>query len=180
MGQRVVVSGTELFSIAKITSVVGIKGAAKAVPFVLSPEEMTDLLTRFDSVFISGQGDFPKRVKVKSAAVKKNAIVMSFVEFTNIESIQEMVGKDLFIESDNYASFLEKTGNPLQYIGYLLKDKAMGEVGFVSDVIRNGQSLLVIVERDNEHLVPLVDEFINSIDTKNRHILMDLPEGILG
>ena len=66
-------------------------------------------------------------------------------------------------------------------IGYSLQDEAFGNIGIVTDINDTTQNVLFVVEKDNgdEVFVPVVDEFISSIDPENKVILTSLPEGIV-
>ena len=66
------------------------------------------------------------------------------------------------------------------FTNYTIVDKAVGRVGVIESVIEMPQQSLAILEYNgNEVMIPLNDQFIDSIDQENQVLSMDLPEGIL-
>ena len=54
------------------------------------------------------------------------------------------------------------------------------EIGLIQRVDdRSPQALFVIEHQGREVLVPVVDDFIEKVDKKNREIRLRLPEGLL-
>ncbi len=63
---------------------------------------------------------------------------------------------------------------------FTVVDKTLGEVGTIVAFGSNGpQDLIVIQTQKGEFDVPLVKDFIVTIDFENKKIHMDIPEGLL-
>jgi 16S rRNA processing protein RimM len=64
--------------------------------------------------------------------------------------------------------------------GFIIMDQHKGEIGEILAVIDStAQTLLEVEYKGEEIYVPLVDQFVVEVDTKNKILKMDLPEGIL-
>jgi 16S rRNA processing protein RimM len=64
--------------------------------------------------------------------------------------------------------------------GFEVEDKKLGVVGKVAGFSSNGaQDLLIVQSATAASEVPLVPEFIETLDFKNRRLKMDLPEGLI-
>ncbi|MCM1521128.1 MAG: ribosome maturation factor RimM [Muribaculaceae bacterium] len=67
------------------------------------------------------------------------------------------------------------------FIGFKMIDSALGEIGEIVDVNDLTENVLFIVERPdgNELLIPVADEFIDSIDVSDKKIHTTIPEEIV-
>ena len=64
--------------------------------------------------------------------------------------------------------------------GFMLADVHYGEVGRIDSINdRSAQPLFVIKTGDSEILIPMVDDFIQKIDRKQKKILVKTPEGLI-
>ncbi len=66
------------------------------------------------------------------------------------------------------------------YVGFELKDKELGLIGTIEEVVEYPQQELAVVNYlEKERLIPLNEQFITSIDVKEKVIHLELPEGLL-
>jgi 16S rRNA processing protein RimM len=101
-----------------------------------------------------------------------------FEDIDSVEAARALVGRPVYIDGE----VLEKgnVDSPLRWIGFNLVDKTKGTIGAIEDVYQAGaQWLAKLTIEENEVLVPLVDAFILDVNTRNRFIRMDLPDGLL-
>lgn len=69
--------------------------------------------------------------------------------------------------------------NPKNFIGYSFKDSSSGLEGKVADYIENKLNPLFLIKTaEKEFLIPAHPEIIISIDSENRRIIANLPEGL--
>lgn len=66
------------------------------------------------------------------------------------------------------------------FVGFLIKDVKLGEIGKVTDVDDSTINTLFIIEREGEELlIPAQEDLIVDLDRDARVITMDLPNGLL-
>ena len=66
------------------------------------------------------------------------------------------------------------------FVGFLIKDVKMGEIGKVIDVDDSTINTLFIIEHDgNELLIPAQEDLIVDLNRETKTITMDLPNGLL-
>lgn len=67
------------------------------------------------------------------------------------------------------------------FIGFTVSDSALGDLGEITDVDDQTDNVLFVVRTPGgkEILIPVADEFIDSIDVADRHITITLPDGIV-
>lgn len=99
-------------------------------------------------------------------------------DVNTVETAKKLVGRNVY--ADQQIMNNTSVDSPLRYIGFNLVDKTIGSVGTIEDVVQVGpQWLAKLTVNDNEVLIPLVEAFIVDVNTRNRFIRMDLPEGLL-
>ena len=65
-------------------------------------------------------------------------------------------------------------------VGFLLTDETLGEIGTIDEVLEMPQQEMAFLKYKNrEVLVPLNEQFISSVDDKNKRVMVDLPDGLL-
>jgi len=75
---------------------------------------------------------------------------------------------------------LNDDGNVMELLNYKVFDKTKGYLGDVSEINdQTAQTLITIKNNKREILIPLVDEFIDSIDSGKKEIHIDVPEALL-
>lgn len=143
---------------------------------------------------IVGQPDWLKKDDVLFIEVVKNSYIPHFVVSTKgnndeecivqledldtVESAKRLIGKHVYVKEDILKG--KADDSPLMWIGFNLVDKTKGGLGEIEDVMQAGaQWLARITYEGKEVLIPLVKEMILDINTRNRYIRMDLPEGLI-
>ena len=117
----------------------------------------------------------------------KEWMVLKFEGIDSINDAEPLIGGEIQIPQQERAQ-LDKGS---AYVGDLIgcrvwvsraeSQASLLEIGVVSDVtFGSGEApILEIKQGKKEHLVPLAQEYIKSLDTAARRIEMELPEGML-
>ena len=163
---------TKLFAIAKITKATGLNGAVGIRPLIRQFDEYVDrdLSVGFDEGFASG-------VKLANKYGTNKKPQFHFEGFDSRDKAESMVGKTLF------ASISDE--DPINLISPDLLNSTIittsGEfVGKLVDMISlPNHEVYVISNEGNEVLIPVVPEFINSVDITDKIISISPIEGLL-
>ena len=162
--------------IGKVAATRGLQGAVVITHVVGSASWLKDGLALF--VELRKESRIPYFVSTVERAGAEECVVM-LEDIGGVEAARPLVGKPIYVESD----VLEKGADeksPLRWIGYKLVDKTLGSLGPVEDVMQAGPQWLAQISRDEkEILIPLADAFILEVNTRNKYVRMDLPEGLL-
>lgn len=132
-----------------------------------------------DKVFAKGMklylGKRLQEVTIKSYRRHK---IYDMVTFEGIEDINDAIifkSDDVFIKRED-----------LIIDGYVDEDLIGLEVynesrliGIVDSILKNKQDILVIKNNDKCHMIPMVDEFIVSVDLENKKIDIKVIEGLI-
>jgi 16S rRNA processing protein RimM len=101
---------------------------------------------------------------------------------------KQFVNKEIYISKVDLKKIDENSdheddddgGYADEFIGYTIKDAALGEIGVITDIDISTANPLFIVECSDELIyIPIADEFITLIDSDNHAIEMDLPQGLI-
>jgi len=108
--------------------------------------------------------------------------IISFEDIQNKRESDLLAGKDLWIPLDNVKSRHQRSPKNLQdkWIEFDINDDVSNERYKIIRVEEFPQQLMaVIMIGEKEHLIPLSDQLISSIDKENKIINMEIPAGLL-
>lgn len=146
-------------------------------------EEEYPIVVDIDGAFVPF---FVESVRPKGAEAA--LIKLEDVDFD--EAASQFVNKLIWARKSDLADFLQLEEAELldddDLLGFIVKDMDGSLLGKVKYIDTNTINTLMVVENDssenedtNEIFIPLVDDFITEIDTDNKLIIVDLPEGLL-
>lgn len=112
---------------------------------------------------------------------KSNATALIRLEgIESDEKARSFSGLTVYLPKQ-YLEMIEDTEIELDYfVGFMLVDKQMGEIGIISEVDQTTENaLFVIPTAEDELLIPVGDDYIHEIDHDKKRIVVSLPEGLL-
>ncbi|MEM6319247.1 MAG: 16S rRNA processing protein RimM [Bacteroidota bacterium] len=102
------------------------------------------------------------------------------------EKAIELTSKEIFLRQSDLIPLEEKvfdvptTTIYLPYIGYIIHDEKLGELGEIERIESfPQQEMAVLTINEKEVLIPLNEALIVLTDAEKRTMVMDLPEGLL-
>ena len=161
--------------LGRITKISGYEGAVA----VKLEKTFTENIPPLESVFLEIDGKpvpfFISEYEYSGADILK----LKFEDYETIEKVSEFVNCLVFLTSQPSENSLED--NMTDLTGYTVLSVDNTLIGVVSELISNpGQWLLAIKSEENkEILIPLHDDFIESIDHNGKKLIMDIPEGLI-
>jgi 16S rRNA processing protein RimM len=112
---------------------------------------------------------------VSSMREFKSGVLVHLEEVDTVEKARSLIGKPIYCEDEYF--FLEEE---LDYTGYELIDGVFGSLGPVLQTDDNGvQILLTVKVTEKEVILPLVEDFIESIDDTVKIIRINAPKGLI-
>ena len=131
-------------------------------------------LHRGDFLFIQIQGKhIPYKVLEIKGKSEEPVVKLEFI--TSFDQAQGICAHQLFIDRKMVAEESEPA-----LIGYEIIDKQLGSIGKVEEVQTFPQQIMLLVMYNNTmKYIPLADDFVEHISSKNREIWLNLPDGLL-
>jgi len=164
----------QCFSLGKITKLHGYKGG-----LILHIESSTpQYFKKLESVLLDiNQELVPFFFSHKGKLNGKKLII--YLEDVRPEDAHKYVGCEAFLPE----TMLPQAENDSYYekaiIGYTAWEGSR-EIGVISDVVENvSQNLFLVEKNEQRFLIPAVDAFIQRIDSEQKNIYLELPEGLL-
>lgn len=109
----------------------------------------------------------------------KNQIRVKFLGIDNEIDAQKLLHKQIFASKKSIDFPIDTSKDINRLIGYRVDDDTIA-IGTIKNIIdRPIQPLLVVVDSDNEFLIPFNRELILQEDQKNQKLIMRLPKGLI-
>lgn len=161
--------------IGVIVNTHGIKGEVKIKHF----SDSADRFETLGHVFV-GEGPVKERLDIEGIRYVKATVLLKFEGLEDLNAVEPMKGKDVFIEKVQLRDLPEGTYHVFELLGLEVFEK--GErVGEVVDVDQNAYQDLYVVRTSTGKTVriPAVKAFVKEIDLKKRRMEVELIEGML-
>lgn len=109
-----------------------------------------------------------------------STLLLRFEELDE-QKASKLVSCAVFINTDDLSNPDQKDNeSPYEWIGYTVIDINLGQLGHVKEFVDLKENpMLSIFHHNKELLLPLISDFIISLDTENKTITTKLPEGYL-
>ncbi len=137
--------------------------------------------TKVESVFLEIHGKLIPFF-LESFQIQHDKLAhLKFEDIDTVEDAESLKGSDVFLPLELLPPL---TGNKFYYyevIGFEIKDQNSGNcAGTIESIFENGPNDLFVCSLEgNEVLIPISDDWIIEVDRDKRHILMNLPEGLV-
>lgn len=166
----------DCFLVGRFIKTHGFKGELNIKLDVDYPEEYSEM----ESTFVEINKELVPFF-FESFRLKQNGIATVKVEgVTSDVDAQKLVRKNLYLPLDLLPQL---TGNKFYYHeikGFKALDTEAGIIGTIEGVLDgNAQDIFQINNGKKEILIPIVDEFIISVDREKKEILINAPEGLI-
>lgn len=115
-------------------------------------------------------------------------MIVKLEEVDNRDTATLLQSRDVLLRAqdilpDHAREFEFEPEETLEYghlAGFLMVDALLGEIGIIDEVLEMPQQEMAFLKyKGRDVLVPLNEQFIQSIDEANRQVMVDLPDGLL-
>ncbi|MDO4729084.1 MAG: ribosome maturation factor RimM [Bacteroidota bacterium] len=139
------------------------------------------LYTELESVFVNFNGNLIPFFIEKSSIHKNEFLRVKFEDVDSEAEADKLIGLEVHLPTTLLPK-LEGTNFYFhEIIGYSVEDKQKGAIGVIVDVNDTTlQALFVIENKEKKQiLIPIIDDFILSVDRTNKIIHLDTPKGLI-
>ena len=155
----------EYLIVGTITSTHGIRGEVKVFP-------QTDDMARFKKlkeVWLD-TGKEKKLLHPESAKFFKQFVILKFKEFNDINEVEGLRGKTLYVDRKNAVSLRKDEYFIADLIGLDVVREDASKVGVLKDVMQTGANDVYVIEKEDgsELLLPAIKECILKVDMEAR------------
>ncbi len=166
----------EYFKIGKIVTTKGLKGELK----IYSHSDEVDRFSELKYFYVDKDRE-TKYLVEKVAITAKNMIVIKIKSFDTIESVQQFIGKYIYIDRKNSYKLDEDEMFIADMIGMDVVTVKGEKIGTLVDVLQYSANDIYVVKNDDgkEHLIPATYEIVPEIDIENNKITVNPIPGLL-
>jgi 16S rRNA processing protein RimM len=132
-------------------------------------------------VYVGASAGAAEERTVADARLEGGKVLLLFEGFEDRTKAEGLRGTMLFVESSQAAPPPDGGHYIHDLIGCEVRTRDGRRVGLIDDVFdAGGRHIWSVRDGVTEHLFPAVPEFIVSVDTRKKEIVVDPPEGLLG
>jgi 16S rRNA processing protein RimM len=186
----------EKIKIGKITSPVGLKGEVKIISYSDDPERFEMLDSVYAQMRKQRNTDTDTGAKeagyqellIENVRYKGSGIILKLEGIDDRNASERARGMELFMDAADLPELEQGQFYVRDIVGFEVRTSAGEVIGTLKDVLTNtAQDVYVVSRTDAESkaavphdiMIPGVPEFIRSVDTENKVITVELPEGLM-
>jgi len=162
--------------VGEIVGVHGIKGTNK----IRSYAESLSLFRPGSSVLVREAGGQENSREIKWVKPHTGKALISFKGVNERSQAEALIGAELFVPREELAELEEGTHFWFDLIGmavYTSEDKYLGRI---ESIIETGSNdVYVVQDNKKEVLIPALESVVLDIDTQEKRMLVELPEGLI-
>ncbi len=168
----------EIIEIGKFQKTHALKGELNALLDVDEDyaADGNPLIVEMDGIFVPFYAESVRPKGSESCLVKLKDV-------DSQELAQQFVNKNIYALRSELVNYYDVPEDEIvaDFVGFKIVDRHIGEVGTVADIDDTTANVLFVVNRPDGStvLIPVADEFIESIDTDAKLIHTSLPDGLI-
>lgn len=166
----------QYFRIGKIVSTRGLKGEVK----IYSYTDNIDRFKELNFVYLDKKEDEILEIQ-KMSPVSTNMVVLKFVGYDSIESVQKLINKSIYVDRENTYELDEDEILISDMIGMIVETVDGKIIGKLSDVLQYSANDVYVVKSEDskEYLIPAVYEIVPEINEEENKIIINPISGLL-
>ncbi len=117
---------------------------------------------------------------ISEISINQDLATVKLDDLDDLEQAREFVGREIYLPIENMGKRKGSDSYSYEIIGFKVVDEAHGDIGEVVDILdRPEQKIIRIMKGDKEIMVPLTDEMISKIDSKEEILYLNTPSGLI-
>ncbi len=116
--------------------------------------------------------------------IVQGKVILGFEDVSSLDKADRFTSHRIYLKKEAMPAFEEEADEFHNYeiIGFTVMDERLGKIGIIEEIEENSHQpmLIVMSEKGDEILIPLVPAFIKRVNKKSKQLKMDLPDGLVG
>jgi 16S rRNA processing protein RimM len=177
-GEPSTVHGKErLISLGRLVNTYGVGGHVRLLPHHFPCPSLQNAVT----VFLQPKGMAPVAYQIKKAQPHKPFILLKLKGIDSIEEARTLVGLTLAVKEQDLPPLAEGEFYHYQIIGMEVITTSGTVLGTIKEIFFTGShDVWVVRQGQREHLIPVIDEVIRSLEISSKKAIIEPQEGLLG
>jgi len=167
----------DLIPLGKIIKPHGIKGELKIKLY--NNDSKTFIIGQ--KVWIDdGKNNYNSYVVEKSSFLSKK-FKLKLVSIDSRNSAESLRNHTLLVSRASFPKLKPEEFYLVDLIGFIVEDQNSNVVGKICEIMENpANDILIVVNNHEEYLIPLLDNFVKLFDFKNKKIIVNVIDGLIG
>ena len=164
------------YVVGKITKCFGVRGFVAVYSFNQSPERIKD----FHSFFVGTSMREHESYDVEDVRRRGRSVLVKFRSIDDRTAAEKLVGKYLFGDRREVPQPAKGTYFVDRIVGCEVWSDDGDHLGVITEVLKlPAQDIWVVKYGNKEHWIPAVKQFIRSVDTTERKVIVNVIEGLI-
>ncbi|MBL0048469.1 MAG: 16S rRNA processing protein RimM [Bacteroidetes bacterium] len=139
-----------------------------------------DLLGDIEGLFLDVNNQLVPYFLRKISYRKKGEAILELEDINSIEATKQLEKKDIYLPESLLPEVDDSFIRYKDMIGFDVEDKKFGNLGKIRNVVPYPQQEIFEIEYNGrEILIPANEDFIVEVDTENKLLKIDVPEGLI-
>ncbi|MDK2885720.1 MAG: rRNA processing protein RimM [Thermosipho sp. (in: thermotogales)] len=153
----------------------GLEGELKLHPFTNVPEIIESLT---EVILYNEKNKVFLLAKIVNMRLGNGVYLIKVQGIENVENAKKLSGSKVFIDKNELPPIKNDEYYFFEIINSDVFDEDGNLVGRVDEIIQTGSNDVLVLNKDteNEILIPVINDYILSIDKSNKKIIVKLPE----
>ncbi|MGI8556032.1 MAG: ribosome maturation factor RimM [Pyrinomonadaceae bacterium] len=165
-----------LVAIAKLVKSRGLRGEMVADVLTDFPERFENLETVI-ALLPSGER---RELKIENFWFQKDRIILKFGGFDSVEKSETLRGAEICVHEAEAVELDTDEFFDWELEGCQVETIDGDKLGFVKEIMRTGGTEILVVEgKAKDYLIPFAEKICTEVDTENKLIKIDAPDGLL-
>lgn len=166
---------SQYFKIGKLAASHGLKGDLVLQHSLGKKTSLKGL----ESIFIEERKDSFLPYFIESAKIKSEDETFIKLEGVNDkETARKLTPREVWLAEDDFKKFAARS-SPISLLGFNIINEGQ-DLGEILEVIEQPHQVLCsILLNGKEALIPIHEDSLEKVDTKNRKVYVELPDGLL-
>ncbi|MGE0882422.1 MAG: ribosome maturation factor RimM [Blastocatellales bacterium] len=170
-----VIDPDDLISVARIARPQGHRG--EVIADLLT--DFPDRFARLNTVTVKGSSGQSLSLRLENSRLHKGRIVLKFAGYDDMNRAEELRDSLVMIPRNQLVTLPEDSYYNFDLVDCDVRTASGESLGKVIEVQDYGAApLLVVVNDDREFLIPLASSICVEIDTMNKRIIVEPPDGL--
>ena len=165
----------DLLKVGVITSTHGLKGEVKVFPTTDDPKRFLEL-----KQVILDTGKEKTVLQISNVRFFKNMVILKFKEFDDINQVEKLRQKELFVTRDMAVPLEENEYFIADLIGLKAVSDEGEELGEIGDVLTSAANDIYVIKKPGttDLLVPAIKDCVKKVDIEKGMVTLHLLPGL--
>ncbi len=167
---------SDLIAVGKIVGCFGLRGDLKVQPMTHSIERLTEI----HQFLLGTSSEKVVSAVIQEVSIKGSTVMLKLQNVTDRTTAEKLIGSFIFIKEQNCKQPKKGSYFIHEIVGCSVWSDTRKYIGIIKNVMKMpAQDVWEIQNNDKLYMIPSVKEFIESVDLKEKKVVVRLIDGLI-